>query len=167
DTRDRQGIYVVRKVDPTWTHPIAVALTRPYTDSTLALDARLLPGQGQQVVDMACRQSPVNVSTEYRLSVYPAGGDVVLVRWLKGARKELAHVTLHPSQLRPGDAWNRIALSCVGARISVSVNDKKDVIATRDSALSGGMMWFGPALNNDTGRYTVEAHVRRLEVDES
>ncbi len=167
DTRDRQGVYVVRKADPTWSEPIPVALTRPYTDSTLTLDARLLPGQGQQVIDMACRQSPVDINTEYRLSVYPAGGDVVLVRWLKGARKELAHVTLSARQLRPGDAWNRIALSCVGDRISVSVNGEKDVIATRDSALSGGMMWFGPALNNDTGRYTVEAHVRRLEIDES
>ena len=118
-----------------------VRLPGTHTDTTLAIDARLVGESSQAQIALACRRSTdAGPSSQYRFTVLPDAGRFDLSRWDSGRGETLA--AGFSAAIRPGAESNRIELACAGNIVSGSVNGEQ-VAAAQDIAYAEGELSFG------------------------
>jgi hypothetical protein len=134
-----KGTYVLRKEDPEWDHVLSAYLPSTYTDTVIAVDARLVGETEGRYVHLGCRDSQVG---GYRLSVEPDEGAF----WLARYDIVMGWTTLVPYQTSPavrtGSATNRIELGCAGDTLTARINGTQ-VASVRDTTFPGGRLWIG------------------------
>jgi hypothetical protein len=107
--------FPARKTAVAW----AARLPDVYTDASIAVDVRLVGETASRYVGVGCRQPAPPEYGGYRLMVAPGGGRFELVRLVGDVRPE----NWQPSAaIRGGEQSNRLELSCVGSRITASIN---------------------------------------------
>ena len=131
------GEYQIKKLNATqagWSGP---TLTGTYSDVSVALDARVVAGEGETMVNVTCRRQPDSASW-YQLTVFAERASSVLRR-----RDNGTDITLMPRQvsgaIRQGGGTNHIEFNCIGATISATVNGV-EVASVRDATYSTGLV---------------------------
>lgn len=132
------GEYYLRSFGPTQSVP--VLLDAP--DATIAVDVRLLGDTTQRTVSVGCRfrSTPLG-NYGYRLRVEPARGVYRLVRE-DGARDFFLRRDRPSSAIRPGNASNRLEITCSDTTITAAINGT--IVATaQDSTYRAGSLTIG------------------------
>ncbi len=155
------GEYVIRKVDPTWGSFPTALLPGVFTDASIAVDVRLAGEATGRYVALACRRS-LNGSSQYRLSVEPAGGRFLLSRWDDGVIVRQVGWQASPA-IRRGNQTNRLHLACQGSTIAASANGT--TLATlQDGTHPEGRLWIGAGSFADSDAGETEARFDNLVI---
>jgi hypothetical protein len=135
-----EGEYVIVQNDPGMERSPISVLPGTYSDTRMAVDARLVGPTDGRVLMVGCRDAPES-NSHYRFAIRPDIGHFELIRWYGLERVPL--VEWDPSSaIRLGNAANRLELTCDGPTISASINDVP-VGAVQDSSYPSGGLWVG------------------------
>ena len=113
-----------------------------YTDAKLEIDARLAGRVEERGIGIGCRDQGSRREANYQLIVAPAAGLAALHRMQDGGGPNAVNVTgwIPSAAIRPGTTWNRLELSCIGQRITASVNGS-ELFSIEDPAYERGFFF--------------------------
>jgi hypothetical protein len=143
------GQYEIRNGDPDPGGVVGVRLPGTYTDSTIAVDARVVGGpDNPRRIILECRGAPSGQSS-YRLRVYPDRQRFQIER-LQG-RQAVTLLELPTTAVRP-DSFNHIEFTCAGTSLSATINGVA-VGQTQDSTFTTGEHGIGLAGSGAVARF--------------
>lgn len=129
-----------------------VLLPGQFFDSSISVDARVVGGiQGRRAVDVQCR---ADGGGAYLMSVYPDDRRVSLIR-RQPSTPGSPIVLINQSgvtAIRPGEAVNRLELTCAGSAVTGSVNGVA-VAAVQDPNYTAGRHGLGARGSGTTARF--------------
>ncbi|HYU18842.1 MAG TPA: serine/threonine-protein kinase, partial [Chloroflexota bacterium] len=154
------GEYMIRTIAPD-AFPIAF-IPGTYTDTSLAVDARLVGSAARRYLALGCRREP-NVATagEYEFVVTPEDGMYMLARWDNG-KQTLIVPWQASAAIKRGTQANRLELSCAGTTVTVLANGTQ-LASVQDNTYRQGRLWIGAASFPDS-HLTVDARFDNLAV---
>jgi hypothetical protein len=162
------GEYLMKKTDMKSNIVPAVRLPGEYSNSSIAVDARLVGEAAERTVGLGCRarpllRPPLGRAEGYRLLVEPAATRFTLIRMGEGGPVPLAE--WQPSDtIASGERTNRIQLGCVGSTITGAINSVV-VVSVDDDVYTDGELLFGANIHQPPGPgLTVEARFDNLVV---
>jgi len=119
----------------------------PYSNSSIAIDARIFGGPDTRSVYVECRDTS---PAKYSLEVSPVKQTFRLARF--DATKNVTLASQTSTAIHLGDAVNRLELSCVGPTISASINGTP-VASVQDATYTSGQTLFGLNGGGSTARF--------------
>jgi hypothetical protein len=156
------GEYVIKLTDPNYTTIPEEFIPNSYDDATLAVDVHMAGSADNRFVVLGCRYT--DNLTGYRAWIdFGAGTYRLFAIESNGNQRYLRNEQAAPSILK-GTATNRIALTCSGSTIALSINGAT-VAAVKDpqAEYSNGQFLIGASTYSDHPQ-TVEAHFDNLLV---
>jgi len=156
------GEYVVKLTDPNYTTIPEEFIPNTYDDATLAIDVHMIDSADSRFVVLGCRYSDNN--TGYRVWVdFGAGTYRLFAVESNGDQRFLRNEQTSPAILK-GTATNRLALSCSGSTIAVSINGST-VASLKDpkAEYASGQFLIGASTYSNVPQ-TIEAHFDNLVV---
>lgn len=143
----RDGEYLMRRLPSTGDPTSRLNLVGNYTDSSMAIDARLVGEAAGRHLFIGCRYEAAPAGTNgYRLLAYPARGEVLIARYDGGRRTPLL---LRPTPaLRRETATNRLEFTCAGDVFTVTINGML-VARVTDSTYRSGQLYIGVGVSSD------------------
>jgi hypothetical protein len=156
------GEYVIRKINEKLPAAPIVFLPGSYDNTVIGVDVRIVGDAGSRYAFVVCRdQSSGGQAKQYRASIVPEGRRLILSRWDEGSQRVLAE-TRDDGAINPGNATNRLELTCSNAKISAAVNGKT-LVSADDMTLSRGDQGIGAGTFAGVDG-TLEAHFDNLEI---
>jgi|GEM_PF-4255118 len=157
------GGYRLATVDPN-EHDAAFALiSGPFTDATIAVDARLVGPTYGRTVQVDCRaQFGPQGTSKYQLQIETTNGLFVLAREDQGHYVSLVGPQTTPAILR-GTATNRLELSCIGTRITARINGVQ-VATIEDATYATGQFGLEAGMLPNFLPGTVDARFNNLVI---
>jgi len=156
------GEYVVKLTDPNYSTIPEEFIPNSYDDATLAVDVRMIDSADNRFVVLGCRYGDTN--TGYRVWVDFGAGTYRLFAVESNADlRYLRNEQASPAILK-GTATNRVALTCSGSTIAVSINGT-NVASVKDAKAeySTGQFLIGASTYTDHPQ-TIETHFDNLVV---
>lgn len=116
----------------------AITVPGSYVDASIAVDVRVFGGPESSYALLGCRTAR---GSGYGGVILPAQQIFAILKLVDGSVRTLLD-SLARDAIRPGDATNRIELSCVGPRISFAINGTF-VGAVDDPSYRSGLLEIG------------------------
>jgi hypothetical protein len=154
------GVYKMKTLDTDWALAPAEFIPGTYADASIAIDARVVGESQGRYVALICRNDHESDS-QYRLTVVPAEGWLMLTRWDQG---KPVHLTgkLTSGPIGRGNETNLLELSCANTAISASVNGSL-IALVQDNVYREGGLGISTSSFGDA-RARAEAHFDNLLV---
>lgn len=157
-----RGEYVINKINAALPAAPIVFLPGSYENTVIAVDVRIVGDAASRYAFVVCRdQSSGGQAKQYRASIVPEGRRLILSRWDDGSQRVLSEVR-DDAAINPGNAVNRLELSCAGAKISAAVNGKT-LVSADDTTLNRGDQGLGAGTFAGVDG-TLEARYDNLEI---
>ncbi len=134
----QDGEYVSQRISMDGTRYATVLLPGTYTNTTLAVDVRLVGDTNQRVSSFECRRQRGVDEQQYRLEMQPATGSLRLLRFQAGVETDLMPWT-PAGAIRGGNETNRVELTCAGETLRARINGVQ-MAEVQDSALQDGSL---------------------------
>ena len=157
------GEYVVRRLDTAVGMLTPPLLQSTHADAVMAVDVRFPDNVALEAAGLWCRRAVTanEPQTGYRLVIDPYNRFIRLTRADTDGMVELA--SGRSAAFTSGTAWNRIALSCVGSTITVTINGVR-VAGVEDTTYRSGYLALITNVFAGAPTTTYEIHFDNLDV---
>jgi hypothetical protein len=134
----QDGEYASQRVSMDGTRYATVLLPGTYSNTTIAVDVRLVGDTNQRVVSLECRRQRGVDEQQYRLEMQTTPGSFRLLRFQSATETDLVPWTASDA-IRGGNASNRIELTCTGDTLRARINGTQ-AAEVQDGALQEGSL---------------------------